>query len=615
MEYSENIRPDLSRAVIPPAFAIVVHQQDHYLALLSGGVLNVRAHQGILTVFYISTSDEIPEWYCLPPEYESTGIILKNLSGEKVTNRLLKELKVLKPALVGLAMGDKKDSSRYLAGEDFETILQQLACPVFVLKSTPGWVFKDSSDSAFIPFWDDRNTRFAIQTAFDVGPNITITAGRVLSPSIDRDEQLMQEEEFRIQTTQWEKNPRFKTKLLFSFDEEEALLEEAKDYDFLLAGASKGNQLVRTLFGDYRNRLVNHTSGPAVILREPQGKTGTALFKGWAIFDKLLPTLTREDRVEAYRQVRRSGRPNRDFYSMIALSAGIASLGLLLNSAAVIIGAMLVAPLMSAITGMGMAIIQGDLRFLLLTFKGVFRGSMVAVFAGILFGLINFDGDVTQEILNRTEPSSLDLVVALMSGVAAAYALSRKNVANSLPGVAIAVALVPPLATMGVCLSIGFWGLAYGAFMLFLSNMIAIVFASAVVFASLGFRPNVDTTQDHRRLKVFQRSFIASGILVVLMFGILFSQTVEDIDDASLDDKVQLELTYHLEKLGVKANLTDWKISTTHNGGFKVDLQLQSATKLTSKVAETLEERLEESLKKPVTLDITVTPVDRLHAD
>ena len=393
------------------------------------------------------------------------------------------------------------------------------------------------------------------------------------------------------------------------------MLEEAKNYDFLLVGASKGNQLARTLFGDYRNRLVNKVSGPAIILRESQGKTGAALFKGWSFLDKLLPTLTREDRIEAYRQIRRSGRPNRDFYSMIALSAGIASLGLLLNSAAVIIGAMLVAPLMSAITGMGMAIIQGDLRFLLLTFKGVVRGSAVAIFAGIIFGLINIEGNVTQEILNRTEPSSLDLVVALISGVAAAYALSRKNVANSLPGVAIAVALVPPLATVGVCISIGLWGLAFGAFKLFLCNMVAIVFASAVVFASLGFKPNIDTTQDHRRLKVFQRSFIASGILVVLMFGILLSQTVEEIEDASLNDKVKVTLAYHLKKLDIRASVSDWKISTTQQGEFKVDLQVNSATQITNKQVETLEEKLEESLEKQVSLDVTVMPVSFLHAD
>ncbi len=597
-----------------PSIAVVVHQLDHYLALLSSGLINAKAHQGLLTVFLVAFSKEKPEWFFLPPEYEDDGIVLKCIAGKKAVNRLLKDLKLLRPLLVGLAMGDKDGANRYLAGQKFEPILQQLSCPVYVLKSSPGWFFKDS-DSAFIPFWDDRNTRFAITTALEVDPNIKITAGKVLNPSIDSDEQQMQEEEFHNQTKQWENNSRFTTKLLFSFDEKEALLTEVENYDFLLAGASKGNKLARTLFGDYRSQLVNQAKGPAIVLRESQGRTGTALFKGWSFLDKLLPTLTREDRIEAYRQVRRAGRPNRDFYSMIALSAGIASLGLLLNSAAVIIGAMLVAPLMSAITGMGMAIIQGDLRFLLLTFKGVLRGSAIAIIAGFAFGLINYQGDVTQEILNRTAPSSLDLVVALISGVAAAYALSRKNVSNSLPGVAIAVALVPPLATVGVCLSIGYGGLAYGAFKLFLSNMVAIVFASAVVFASFGFKPNIDTTQDHRRIKVFHRSFIASGILVALMFSILITQTVEDVQDASLNDKVELELTYHLEKLGIKADVSDWKISTAAKGGLRVDLQLRSSKKITNKEVKALEEKLENSLKKPVSLDLTIIPVDLLHVD
>jgi len=614
MMHSKTIRSDSPKKINVPTIAVVVQQQDNYLALLSSGLINAKAHQGILTVFLITASKEKPEWYILPPDYEDAGIVLKSIAGGKAVNRLLKELKLLKPLLVGLPMTDDDGGKRYLAGEEFEPVLQQLSCPVYVLKSTPGWVFKDS-DSAFIPFWDDKNTRFAITTALEIDPNIKITAGQVLCPSIDSDEKLMQEEEFRNQTKQWENNSRFTTKLLFSFDEKEALLEEAENYDFLLAGASKGNKLARTLFGDYRNLLVNKARGPAIILRESQGRSGIALFKGWSLFDKLLPTLTREDRIGAYRQIRRAGRPNRDFYSMIALSAGIASLGLLLNSAAVIIGAMLVAPLMSAIIGMGMAIIQGDLRFLMLTFKGVVRGSAIAIFTGFIFGLVNFDKDITQEILSRTEPSNLDLLVALISGVAAAYALSRKNVSNSLPGVAIAVALVPPLATVGVCLSIGNWGLAYGAFNLFMSNMVAIIFASAVVFASFGFKPNIDTTQDHRRIKVFHRSFIASGILVAIMFSILITQVVEDVQDASLNDKVQLELTYHLEKLGIKGGVSDWNISTTKDGELRVNLQLRSSKKITNKEVEALEERLEGNLKKQVILDVTVIPVDLLHAD
>ena len=135
---------------------------------------------------------------------------------------------------------------------------------------------------------------------------------------------------------------------------------------------------------------------------------------------------------------------------MIALFASIAALGLILNSVAVIIGAMLVAPLMSAIIGMGMAVVHGDFRFLLLTLRATLTGAGIAVLIGFIFGLINFSSETTAQILQRTDPSTLDLVVALISGVAAAYALCRKNVSNSLPGVAIAVALVPPLLRQSV---------------------------------------------------------------------------------------------------------------------------------------------------------------------
>ena len=183
-----------------------------------------------------------------------------------------------------------------------------------------------------------------------------------------------------------------------------------------------------------------------------------------------------------------------------------------------------------------------------------------------------------------------------------------------MPGVAIAVALVPPLATVGVCLSIGNWGLAYGAFNLFMSNMVAIVFASALVFASFGFRPKVDTLKSDRRLKVFQRAFVASGILVVCMLVLLVTRAVHDVREADFDDEVQVELTQYLEELDIEAEVADWKILTTREGVFQFDVQLESPGEITKKDVSALEKRLETSLKKQVVLDLTVVPVERLHA-
>jgi len=400
-----DIRLKTQKSINVPAVAIIVYHQDQYLSLLSSGLATAEAHHGILTAFLVSLETDEPDWFSLPPEYSNFDIELKCITGEKVIKRLLKKLKLLNPLLVGMALAENNEGRRYLAGKNFEPLLQQLTCPVYLLKSEPEWVFEEC-DSAFVPFWDDTNTRFAITTALNLDPNLKITAGKVISPAVDSDEREMQQGEFENQTKRWAKNPRFKIKLLDSFDEKEALLKEAENYDFLLTGASKGNQLARTLFGDYRNQLVKQAKGPAVILREFQGKGGKALFKGWSFLDQLLPTLSREDRIEAYRVIRRAGRPNRDFYSMSVLSSAIASLGLILNSAAVIIGAMLVAPLMSAITGMGMAIIHGDLRFLILTSRALTRGAAMAILTGFLLGLINFSGEPTQQILQRTEPST-----------------------------------------------------------------------------------------------------------------------------------------------------------------------------------------------------------------
>jgi uncharacterized hydrophobic protein (TIGR00271 family) len=607
-------KPDVHPPVNSPAVAVVVYKQEHLLPLLSTGEATARMHQGTLTVFFVSQAEEIPDWCSLPPEYVSATIVSQSISGKNYVRLLNKQLAVLKPVLFGMALSEQEGEDRYLAGKAYEPLLQQLKCPVYLVRSTEDWSLSDSL-SAFVPFWDDENTRFSITTALEVSPNLHITAGKVVSPSADEHERIMQEEEFRKQTKTWEKNSRFQIKLLYSFNERHALLEEAANHDFLLTGVGKGNHLTRAVFGDFRNDLISQAQTPAIILREYQGRAGSVLSRVGSFFDTLLPTLTREDRVEAYRLIRQGGRPNRDFYTMIALSASIASLGLILDSAAVIIGAMLVAPLMSAIIGMGMASIHGDLRFLRMTLRATLLGSGIAILTGFFFGLINFHGDTTSQILQRTNPSTLDLVVALVSGVAAAYALCRKNVSNSLPGVAIAVALVPPLSTVGVCLSIGLWGLAWGALKLFLSNMVAIVFASALVFASFGFKPNLDTLKDNRRVKVFQRSFVFSAILVLVMSVLLVTRTVHDMHEADFDDEVQVELIQHLKELNIDAQLAGWKIATTSDGIFQLDVQLESPKKVTPSEVKALEKRLETSLKKQVSLDVAVSPIDKLHVE
>lgn len=171
----------------------------------------------------------------------------------------------------------------------------------------------------------------------------------------------------------------------------------------------------------------------------------------------------------------------------IIFSSAIATLGLVLNSPAVIIGAMLISPLMSPIMAVGLATAVGDMRLTLRSIATLLASIVVAIaFSSSLVWLLPFHS-VTDEILSRTHPTLLDLAIAIVSGLAGSVAAIRAGASeestNTLPGVAIAVALMPPLCTVGFGLGNGFDKATMGgAGLLFLTNLVAIVFSAFLVF-------------------------------------------------------------------------------------------------------------------------------------
>ncbi len=196
---------------------------------------------------------------------------------------------------------------------------------------------------------------------------------------------------------------------------------------------------------------------------------------------------------------------------LTALSTVIASLGLIANSAAVVIGAMLVAPLMQPIVALAAALVlarpRGEITSLGLIVLASAEAFAVALGVGLLvpsFRTIT----LTPELLARTAPALLDLLIAVAAGAAAAYVTVRPRAGGALAGVAIAVALVPPLSACGVLLAHGNDRLAAGAFFLFLTNLVGIVLAAVAVFLATGFF-------EARRLSLGRWIAIAVPILVV----------------------------------------------------------------------------------------------------
>jgi len=146
------------------------------------------------------------------------------------------------------------------------------------------------------------------------------------------------------------------------------------------------------------------------------------------------------------------------------LSTAIATLGLLIGSPAIIIGAMVVAPLMTPLIAAGCALVRGDVSLFHKSIRAMLFGSIMALGISFLIGVLIPNDTLTLEMISRGKPDILDLFVGLFAGAAAAYATARPKVMASLVGVAVAAALVPPIATVGIAITEGHKLVAQGAF-------------------------------------------------------------------------------------------------------------------------------------------------------
>lgn len=177
------------------------------------------------------------------------------------------------------------------------------------------------------------------------------------------------------------------------------------------------------------------------------------------------------------------------FWLLLTLAALIASAGVIGDSTATVIGAMVVAPLMTPILGTALAVALADRANLLRSLLLVVTGAVAVVVISWLAGqLVAFDvvADTNSQVAARVHPRMVDLVAALATGAVGAVAVKRADISDALPGVAIAVSLVPPLAVVGLTLESGAPREAVGAAFLFLTNVAAILAAAILVFALFG---------------------------------------------------------------------------------------------------------------------------------
>lgn len=236
---------------------------------------------------------------------------------------------------------------------------------------------------------------------------------------------------------------------------------------------------------------------------------------------------TADDRIQLYDKLFYEGDygPRRlsRFFTLMGFATAIAAFGVIADSTAVVIGAMLVAPLMTPLMGTSLAMVMGWPRRALMSGLVAIGGIAFTVGLSVLFGWMygpEISVVTNTQVASRIGPTIVDLVIAIAAGGAGAFALSRPDVSDSLPGVAVAIALVPPLAVVGLMISQSDWSAASGAMLLFVTNLVAIILVGASVFILTGVVPLLQLAKNSRSVKMSLGMVAVLAISVIAILGV-----------------------------------------------------------------------------------------------
>lgn len=262
---------------------------------------------------------------------------------------------------------------------------------------------------------------------------------------------------------------------------------------------------------------------------------------------------------------------------------------------------MLVAPLMTPIFGIALALIRGDATLLGRAVRAEIVGVLLSVALALCFGFLIPELEATTEMISRTKPNLLDLLVAVFAGFAGAYALVDEHISPALPGVAIATAIVPPLANTGLCIALGAYYGALGSFLLFFANFLSILLIAGAVFIAGGMAREFESLKSKDILRKFGLATI--GFLII---AALFSKGMYEMVQARrLKGSIDTILTEELSHLS--ATELRKVVHQNHEGKLYVLAHVHASGDITPSRVKLMEEALESELKFPVELFVRNT--------
>ena len=306
----------------------------------------------------------------------------------------------------------------------------------------------------------------------------------------------------------------------------------------------------------------------------------------------LFKKATDDDFKDLLLNLRDSAKFSYTYLTLMILSTLLATTGLFANSAPVIIGAMILATLMDPIISLSMGVVRADKFLMIQSARSLIIGIFMALLFSCVYTLFIPLEQITAEMQGRLNPNLLDLMVAVFSGIAGAYANSKEEVAKSLAGVAIAVALVPPLSVTGIGLGLGNIDVIYGSFLLFVTNLVGITLSAALTFIVLGFAP----------IKRAKKGILYTSILMVIIAIPLFLSFMDVVHKYDYFNKLNSFKSVALNGHDIELHI---KKVQNKNDEIIVNLDVISSKPLILDDYNIIKEKLQKVVDKKLVLEIT----------
>jgi uncharacterized hydrophobic protein (TIGR00271 family) len=323
--------------------------------------------------------------------------------------------------------------------------------------------------------------------------------------------------------------------------------------------------------------------------------------------DQLKPTpLSADDRAELIAFIEEGARPSRRYFTLTVIASFIAAFGLITNSVATIVGAMIIEPSMGPIVGLALGLVRFNQKLKVTSLLSIVFGIVLVIMVGYLSGIAPVDMGITNELKVRSVPTLLDMLTAVASGLAAGYAYVNPKVNPALAGVAVAVSLAPPLAASGIFLAHAMPKEATGAFLIFFANLICIQLACVAVFLFY----KVGTSRKTKNKTMYFVQFLPY-ILMTVSVGVYLVYTLKDLVTISNEQRI---VRQYLLKSGFED--TDFKLFVDHERSeCNVRVEAVIKTGMSTERVQKMRTEIQLELGKPVHLEFRGTPVDIIRAD